>query len=392
MQYFTIRRAVLISFSYMLLATGTAGGAELPGSATAAGDDIRVLYSKYCSVCHGDKGDGRTRAAGSMNPPPRDFTNPDAALELPRERMIASVTNGRPGTGMVAHRGTLSSAQIAALVDYIRDNFMVLPRKLDAAVVARHRQGRSIYEQNCSTCHGDRGNTAMWARNGLNPRPRNFTTEQSRRELARDRMIHSVTNGRPGTAMQPFKSRLNQAQIAQVVDYIRWDFMKLDEKNQPVGGAPPVQAAAPAPSTDPHRGPHDRATSPAAPAAPAAHEKMSGDMKAPMPDDLRGDLNRGREFYMKNCITCHGEKGDGNGPRSHFITPRPRNFTSRMSQDYYDRPRLFEAISVGKIGTVMPAWSKVLSDQQIADVAEFVFRAYIRDQVAPVPAGAKKKP
>ena len=44
----------------------------------------------------------------------------------------------------------------------------------------------------------------------------------------------------------------------------------------------------------------------------------------------------------------------------------------------YNRPRLFAAITGGKNGTVMPAWGKVLSEQQIADVAEFVFQAFIQ--------------
>jgi mono/diheme cytochrome c family protein len=33
-----------------------------------------VLYHNYCSVCHGDKGDGRSRATGSLSTVPRDFT------------------------------------------------------------------------------------------------------------------------------------------------------------------------------------------------------------------------------------------------------------------------------------------------------------------------------
>lgn len=392
MQYFAITSAVIIAFAYMTPLAVQA--AELPGSATTRGDDTRLLYSKYCSVCHGDKGDGNTRAAGSMNPPPRDFTHPNAAMELSRDRMIHSVTNGRPGTAMVGHKNKLSAAQIAGLVDYIRNNFMRLTGAQASELPARHQSGRRIFEKNCTVCHGDRGGGALWARNTMNPAPRQFTAARSRQELARNRMIHSVTNGRPGTAMQPFKNRLSAREIEQVVDYIRYDFMKLDENNQPVGGAPPLQAkpkTAPAPARDPHQGPHDRSMTPAPPTAPAAHQQMSGDMTAAMPEGLRGDLVKGREFYMNNCITCHGEKGDGNGPRSHFITPRPRNFTSAMSRDFYNRPRLFDAIKAGKLGTVMPAWGKVLSDQQIANVAEFVFRAYIRDQVAPRPSGAAKK-
>lgn len=116
-------------------------------------------------------------------------------------------------------------------------------------------------------------------------------------------------------------------------------------------------------------------------------------MSAPMPGKLKGAAGKGKAFYMNNCITCHGPKGDGNGPRSHFITPRPRNFTSEGSRTFYNRPQLFDAIAKGKRGTVMPAWGKVLNDQEIADITEFVFQAYIAANIDPLASegGAKKK-
>ncbi len=36
----------------------------------------------------------------------------------------------------------------------------------------------------------------------------------------------------------------------------------------------------------------------------------------------------GRELFNRYCASCHGEKGDGNGPLAKFLDPRPRNFTS----------------------------------------------------------------
>jgi mono/diheme cytochrome c family protein len=105
---------------------------------------------------------------------------------------------------------------------------------------------------------------------------------------------------------------------------------------------------------------------------------VSADMKAPMPKGLKGNVKKGRDFYMSNCFTCHGVKGDGNGPRAHFNTPRPRNFTSEASRRMLNRVRLFNSITNGRVGTVMPAWGKVLNDQQIANVAEFVFATFIK--------------
>jgi len=44
---------------------------------------------------------------------------------------------------------------------------------------------------------------------------------------------------------------------------------------------------------------------------------------------------------------------------------------------------LFAAVANGRNGSEMPAWNKVLDDQQIADVAEYVFQAFIQAKAAP---------
>jgi mono/diheme cytochrome c family protein len=101
------------------------------------------------------------------------------------------------------------------------------------------------------------------------------------------------------------------------------------------------------------------------------------DMSLPMPLGLKGDPDKGRIFFMENCFTCHGVKGDGDGPRAYFITPPPRDFLLETSRQRLNRPVLFEAITNGRLGTNMPAWGKVLDSQEIANVAEFVFQNFI---------------
>jgi mono/diheme cytochrome c family protein len=113
---------------------------------------------------------------------------------------------------------------------------------------------------------------------------------------------------------------------------------------------------------------------------PKAHAQSAtaiADMSLPMPLGLKGDPDKGRIFFMGNCFTCHGVKGDGNGPRAYFITPPPRDFLLETSRQRLNRPVLFEAITNGRLGTNMPAWGKVLNNQEIADVAEFVFENFI---------------
>ena len=331
---------------------------------------ISALYIEHCAVCHGDNGDGQSRARFGLNPPPRNFTTAQAWGDLTPERMKSSIRFGRSGTAMVAWEKKLTSAEIDGLVEYIRTRFMrasevsvqddvkaldqqqsqsgQAPSTLVAHPLAHTQEppleGPRLYKKHCAACHGDKGSGAQWTQYSLNPPPRDFTAEISKNELSRERMLASVTHGRPGTAMMSFSKRLSADQIGTVVDFIRRDFMKIDLQQDQLAVLP------------------------------------QADMSLAFPHGLIGDVKMGGEFYTANCFTCHGLEGMGDGPRSRFIKPKPRNFVASESRRIMNRPALFMAISRGKQGTVMPAWSTVLNNQQIADVAEYVFQTFIVDQ------------
>ena len=118
-------------------------------------------------------------------------------------------------------------------------------------------------------------------------------------------------------------------------------------------------------------GPHATSPTPPAPADAASYHAQ------PLPNGLSGNVARGHALYLVNCVECHGVAGDGNGPRAYFIFPKPRNFRDPATQNILNRPRLYMGIADGVLGKEMPAWSKVFSDQDIADVAEFVYREFI---------------
>ena len=85
--------------------------------------------------------------------------------------------------------------------------------------------GRDIFFKHCKACHGNKGDGKTFAANVLNPPPKNFTSEKSKQQLTGKRMIRSVTEGRKGTAMMPWKSRLTAQEIQAVVNYIRQKLM-----------------------------------------------------------------------------------------------------------------------------------------------------------------------
>ena len=209
----------------------------------------------------------------------------------------------------------------------------------------------TIYAESCSVCHGDDGRGAVWGQASLAVPPRNFRTEASRLELSRERMIASVAAGRPGTPMPGFSTQLNIEEISAVVDYIRGNFMFPEQQN------PPKQALLPGNTEYGPIGP--------------------GTTQEPQPESYSGDVGNGALLYAENCVACHGANGQGDGPRAYFIFPKPRNFHDPSTRQYLTRRNLYNGIKFGVVGKEMPAWGKVWSDEQIADVAEYVHRQFI---------------
>lgn len=348
-----LRLFKLIATSAFTVFNVVAGMASMPaiaGKHDAKGPESKpdALYHNYCSVCHGDRGDGRSRARNSLNPPPRDFTT---AGELTREAMITIITHGKPSTAMVGWKTQLSAAEIESLTDYIRTTFMIV------ALDPKLQKGKSLYAQNCIACHGAQGQGSSQPIGGSVP-ARDLASPQARAELSRERMINSVTVGRPGTAMAGFGGRLAAADIEAVVDYVRAAIM-----------VPQTDISG----TNAHAGRKSAAT----PASKPAKSSSGTDMKQAMPNALVGNVATGERFYLANCATCHGAKGDGKGPRAYFINPKPRNFLDPAFTTSFNRPAIYAATSQGRLGSEMPAWSKVLSDQEIANVAEFVFQRFV---------------
>lgn len=268
-------------FTQLLRACAMGVGAALSFGASGSTIKADVLYHEYCSVCHGDRGDGHSRAMKSLNPPPRDLTK--AGPSLPRDYIFHVISEGKPGTAMVGFKTRLNEEQRGALADYVHTEIVNRGAAISAGLVK-----------------------------GI-----------------------SGTSGTTGGSDSPTPA--------------------------PAGSAAPVPPiAAPLPAIKPV-GPDERA-----------------DMGAPFPSGLKGDAAKGRAFYDKNCAECHGAKGDGQGRRAYFIRPVPRDFLQERSRLTLNRPAIYAAVFFGRNGTEMPAWSKVLSEQEIANVSEYVFQNFIR--------------
>jgi len=84
----------------------------------------QAVYAQHCWFCHGQEGNGISDAAAVLKPKPRDFTHPKAATELTLDRIIHSITTGRPKTAMPAFGETLTIKEIQSVARYISDVIM----------------------------------------------------------------------------------------------------------------------------------------------------------------------------------------------------------------------------------------------------------------------------
>jgi mono/diheme cytochrome c family protein len=230
-------------------------------AAASAGPQAAVLYHNYCSVCHGDKGDGKSRAAGSLSTPPRDFTSPASRRELSRERIVLAIAHGRPGTAMVGWKTQLSEADIAALADHVLTRFVqggaraaqAMPhppisgtrahggREADAprpaapvdmtlgfpgGLAGQAQRGKLFYLINCTACHGVQGDGAGPRAYFINPKPRNFVEAASRARLNRVVLYGAIAEGRVGTEMPAWRQVASAQQIADVAEYVFQTFIQ----------------------------------------------------------------------------------------------------------------------------------------------------------------------
>ncbi len=77
-----------------------------------------------------------------------------------------------------------------------------------------------------------------------------------------------------------------------------------------------------------------------------------------------GDVARGRQLYGVHCATCHGLRGEGDGPGAAGLLPAPTN----LAEHDYAPERITFALWNGVAGTAMPAWR----DHSLGDLAALV--------------------
>lgn len=100
-----------------------------------------------------------------------------------------------------------------------------------------------------------------------------------------------------------------------------------------------------------------------------------------------GTLEAGKAVYEQHCAQCHGVNGDGNGPATVWLFPRPRNFSAGLfkiqSTPAGTLPTdedLYQTVTRGMPGTSMPSFT-YLSEAERRAVVQYVkyLTAYTND-------------
>lgn len=225
--------------------------------------------------------------------------------------------------------------------------------------LAEASAGKQIYIQECSACHGDRGDGKGPAADYVDPKPRNFTAEPFKLRTTPDGkppatadVLRTIERGIPGTAMPSF-SYLSEADRKKIAAYV---LKTADLLEEPEPEAIQVDAAS-APKASPEQ------------------------------------LAKGKELYKDaGCANCHGETGKGDGPTAKEMKDSegrpvaPRNFTDGQFRGGGDRADLFYRLTTGMNGTPMPQFADVLEPADRWAVVDYVLT--LKDPPAPKPLPA----
>lgn len=194
----------------------------------------RLVYEKYCQWCHGRDGAGDGPSAPYLNPPPRDFTyglykwkstpfeeitpSDEDFRKMITGRYGKGVGHGLNGTAMPGWGKVLTKNEIKYLIAYIKDfSGLEQPEEkaIDTSLVSKVSgngllaRGRSLFKDNCVSCHGakGRGDGEKRLKDDFGARtwPRNLTKPWTFRAGATAEDIYTrITTGIQGTQMPSF--------------------------------------------------------------------------------------------------------------------------------------------------------------------------------------------
>src|SRR5688500_3988624 len=84
------------------------------------------------------------------------------------------------------------------------------------------------------------------------------------------------------------------------------------------------------------------------------------------------DLAAGRAIYQRDCASCHGSTGQGDGPASAGMNPPPPALGSPEAMHDVTPALMFRIVSVGIAGTPMAGFSERLTPDERRNVVSYI--------------------
>ncbi len=190
---------------------------------------------------------------------------------------------------------------------------------------ALEKQGAAIFAGNCASCHGADGAGSGPASASLSPEPADLTLKQ----LSLKRISFVLENGVLGTSMSAWRD-LRQEEKLALCAFVRSLGDQISKTDSKLAAK--------------------RASVPQAEAS---------------------------KLFVKNCASCHGREGKGDGPAALALAPRPTDF----SEVGPSVARALVVINNGVAGTAMPPWRDQLTLAERAMLARYVSSIFSQSHV-----------
>ncbi|HYL46757.1 MAG TPA: c-type cytochrome [Candidatus Limnocylindrales bacterium] len=93
-------------------------------------------------------------------------------------------------------------------------------------------------------------------------------------------------------------------------------------------------------------------------------------------------VGAGMMIYMQHCEKCHGENGDGKGPKAADLSIAPQDLTNAQAMSHITDGEFFWQISEGR--RPMPAFKDKLSEEMRWQVVDYI-RTFAKKPSGPPP-------
>lgn len=88
--------------------------------------------------------------------------------------------------------------------------------------------------------------------------------------------------------------------------------------------------------------------------------------------ELAGNADDGAGIYARNCASCHGADGTGQGPAGRALRPPPTDFTAGGIEAAHAYRVVKEGGMAAGLAPTMPPFQNSLNDQEIRDVVAYL--------------------